>query len=79
MYRAPVVWILDAAPETPEAASAVNVTNLQMAVAAGSGLGAILVSSTTLQTVFLAAGFTVLASGLLAVLAMRLVTLAPRQ
>jgi predicted MFS family arabinose efflux permease len=74
-----LVWILDAAPETPEAASAVNVTNLQMAVAAGSGLGAVLVSSTTLQTVFLAAGFTVLASGVLAVLAMRFVTLAPRK
>lgn len=32
-----LVWILDAAPETPEAASAVNVTNLQVALAAGSG------------------------------------------
>src|SRR5262249_22288715 len=41
-----LVWMLEAAPETPEAASAVNVTNLQVALAAGSGLGAILVSST---------------------------------
>src|SRR3954453_10686889 len=48
-----LVWILDAAPETPGAGSAVNVANLQIAVAAGSGLGAILNSSTTLQTVFL--------------------------
>jgi len=74
-----LVWILDAAPETPEAASAVNVTNLQIAVAAGSGLGAILVSLTTLQTVFLTAGFIVLASGVLAVVARRFVTLGRRE
>jgi predicted MFS family arabinose efflux permease len=73
-----LVWILDAAPETPEAASAVNVANLQIAVAAGSGLGAILVSSTTLQTVFLTAGFIVLASAVLAGVAGQLVTLARR-
>ncbi|MEV4293773.1 MFS transporter [Microbispora rosea] len=74
-----LVWILDAAPETPEAASAVNVTNLQIALAAGSGLGAILVSSTTLQTVFLTAGFTVLASAVLATVAARFITLARRE
>jgi predicted MFS family arabinose efflux permease len=74
-----LVWILDAAPETPEAASAVNVTNLQVAVAAGSGLGAILVSSTRLQMVFLAAGFIVLAAALLAGVAARFVSLAPRE
>ncbi|GAA1210837.1 MFS transporter [Pseudonocardia alaniniphila] len=74
-----LVWILDAAPETPEAASAVNVTNLQVALAAGSGLGAILVSSTTLQTVFLTAGFIVLASAVLAAMAARFVTLARRE
>jgi predicted MFS family arabinose efflux permease len=74
-----LVWILDAAPDTPEAASAVNVTNLQVAVAAGSGLGAILVSTTNLQTVFLTAGIIVLASGVLALVATRLVTLAPRE
>jgi predicted MFS family arabinose efflux permease len=74
-----LVWILDAAPETPEAASAVNVTNLQIALAAGSGLGAILVSSTTLQTVFLTAGFIVLASAVLAAVAARFVTLARRK
>jgi predicted MFS family arabinose efflux permease len=73
-----LVWILDAAPDTPEAASAVNVTNLQIALAAGSGLGAILVSSTTLQTVFLTAGFVVLASAVLAAVAARFVTLARR-
>jgi predicted MFS family arabinose efflux permease len=74
-----LVWILDAAPETPEAASAVNVTNLQIALAAGSGVGAILVSSTTLQTVFLVAGFIVLASAILAAVATRSVTLARRE
>lgn len=74
-----LLWILDAAPETPEAASAVNVTNLQLALAAGSGLGAILVSSTTLQTVFLTAGSIVLASAVLAAVAARFVSLARRQ
>lgn len=74
-----LVWILDAAPETPEAASAVNVTNLQIALAVGSGLGAILVSSTSLHTVFLVAGFTVLAAGLLAAVARRFVTLGRRE
>lgn len=72
---ATLVWMLAAAPETPEAASAVNVTNLQISLAVGSALGAILVSSTTLRTVFVTAGFTVLASGLLAVVAGRFVTL----
>ncbi len=74
-----LVWILDAAPETPEAASAVNVTNLQIAVAAGSGLGAILVSSTSLPTVFLTAGFVVLASAALAAVARPFLTLARRE
>ncbi|GHO71484.1 MFS transporter [Ktedonobacter sp. SOSP1-52] len=74
-----LVWILDAAPETPEAASAVNVTNLQIALAAGSGLGAILVSSTTLRTVFLTAGFIVLAAAVLSAVAARFVTLARRE
>lgn len=74
-----LVWILDSAPETPEAASAVNVTNLQVAVAAGSGLGAILVTSTTLQVVFLTGGGIVLAAALLSALAARLVVLARRE
>ena len=73
-----LVWILDAAPETPEAASAVNVTNLQIAVAAGSGLGALLISSTTVQTVFLTAGIVILAAALLAAVAPRFVTLVQR-
>jgi hypothetical protein len=73
------LWILDAAPETPEAASAVNVTNLQIALAAGSGLGAILVSSTTLRTVFLTAGFIVLAAAVLSAVAALSETLARRE
>jgi predicted MFS family arabinose efflux permease len=71
-----LVWMLDAAPDAPEAASALNVTNLQVALAAGSGLGAVLVSSTTLQTVFRTAGFTMLAAAALAATAARFVTLA---
>ncbi|MGN6127446.1 MAG: MFS transporter [Humibacter sp.] len=61
-----LVWMLDSAPEAPEAASAVNVTNLQIALAAGSGLGAILISTTNLQTLFLTAGIIILASAVLA-------------
>lgn len=61
-----LVWMLHASPETPEAASAVNVTNLQVALAAGSGLGAVLVSSTSLQTVFLIAGAVMLVSAMTA-------------
>jgi predicted MFS family arabinose efflux permease len=57
----------------------VNVTNLQLALAAGSGLGAILVSTTTLRTVFLAAGLIVLAAATLAALSARFVTLALRE
>ncbi|MFI5615597.1 MFS transporter [Amycolatopsis sp. NPDC051903] len=74
-----LVWILDAAAETPEAASAVNVTNLQIALAVGSGLGAVLVTSTSLPTVFLTAGFIILASAVLSAVAMRFVTLARRE
>ncbi|MEV6904799.1 MFS transporter [Amycolatopsis sp. NPDC051372] len=74
-----LVWLLDAAADTPEAASAVNVTNLQIALAVGSGLGAVLVTSTSLPTVFLTAGFIILASAVLAAVAMRFVTLARRE
>lgn len=74
-----LVWILDAAPETPEAASAVNVTNLQVAVGLGAGLGAVLVSSTSLSRLFIAAGLIVLAAALLAAIASHFVRLAPRK
>lgn len=76
---ATLVWLLDAAPENQEAASAVNVTNLQVSLALGSALGAILVSTTTLQTVFFVAGFTVLGSSVLAAVAGRFVTLRGRE
>jgi hypothetical protein len=45
----------------------------------GSGLGAILVLATTLQTVFLTAGFTVLASAVLAAVATRFITPARKE
>jgi predicted MFS family arabinose efflux permease len=70
-----LVWLLRSAPDAPEAASAVNVTNLQVALAIGSGLGAILVSLVTLQTLFVVAGVILLTSGVLAVIAWRIVRL----
>jgi predicted MFS family arabinose efflux permease len=71
-----LVWLLHAAPAAQEAASAVNVTNLQVALAVGSGLGAVLVSVATLETVFVTAGVILLALGVLAALATRFVRLA---
>jgi hypothetical protein len=47
-----------------------------VALAAGSGVGAILVSSVTVQTVFLTADFIVLAAAVLAAAAARFLTLA---
>lgn len=73
-----LVWLLESAPGTPEAASAVNVTNLQVAVGVGSGLGALLVSTTSLQFVFFTGGLIVLASAVLAAVSARFVTLTPR-
>ncbi|QRP47404.1 MFS transporter [Amycolatopsis sp. FDAARGOS 1241] len=71
MPLAAQVWLLDAVPETPEAASAANVTNLQLSLAAGSALGGVLVDSTTLPVVFLTAGATVFAAGVIAAVAGR--------
>src|SRR4051794_7571131 len=73
-----LVWLLNAAPSNPEAASAVNVTNLQVAVGAGSGLGAFLVSTTSLPIVFLTGGLIVLASSVVAAVSTRFVTLVRR-
>ena len=70
-----LVWLLHASPDAPEAASAVNVTNLQVALAIGSGLGAVLVSVTTLQALFVIAGVIIVGSGTLAGVAMRFVRL----
>ncbi|KAB8188492.1 MFS transporter [Nonomuraea phyllanthi] len=73
-----LVWILHSSPaEDQEAASAVNVTNLQIALAIGSGLGATLVSLTALQTLFIASGAIVLASGVLAATSTRFVRVDP--
>lgn len=60
------VWQLRAVPGAQEAASAVNVTNLQLSIAAGSALGGILVDSASLQTVYITAASVTLAAGLLA-------------
>ncbi|WP_157295330.1 MFS transporter [Paractinoplanes globisporus] len=73
-----LVWILHSSPAAAqEAASAVNVTNLQIALALGSGLGAILVSSTTLPTLFGVSGVVILASGVLAAISTRFVRTDP--
>lgn len=73
-----LVWILHSSPaDAQEAASTVNVTNLQIALALGSGLGAILVSSTTLQALFITAGVILLISGLLAAVSRRFVRVDP--
>lgn len=75
---ATLVWLLDAAPENQEAVSAVNVTNLQVALAVGSAVGAILVSTSNLSAVFLTSGFIILASAVLAGVAGRFITLRKR-
>lgn len=73
-----LVWILHSSPAVAqEAASVVNVTNLQIALALGSGLGAILVSTTTLQVLFITAGVLLLASGVLAAISTRFVRVDP--
>jgi predicted MFS family arabinose efflux permease len=66
-----LVWMLETSPEAPEAASAINVTNLQVALAAGSGLGAILVSSNGLRTTFFVGGLLMFASAAFAFSAAR--------
>ncbi len=66
MPLAAQVWMLQAAPRAQEAASAVNVTNLQISIALGSALGGILVDSASLQTVYITAASITLAAGLLA-------------
>jgi predicted MFS family arabinose efflux permease len=73
-----MVGMADAAPETLEAASAANVTNLQLALAAGSGPGAIIVSSAALQTMYLTADFNVLVAVLITDAAARFLVLARR-
>lgn len=69
-----LVWMLNASPATPEAASTMNVTNLQVALAIGSGLGAVLISTTDLETTFLVGGVIILGAAALAAVAARVLT-----
>lgn len=66
MPLAAQVWMLQAVPGAQEAASAVNVTNLQVSIAVGSALGGTLVDSASLRTVYITAASITLAAGLLA-------------
>lgn len=73
-----LVWMLESSPGAPEAASAVNVTNLQVALAVGSGLGALLVSSASLQTAFFAGGLIMFVAAGTALVAARVAARARR-
>jgi predicted MFS family arabinose efflux permease len=65
------VWMLRADPQAQEAVSAVNVSNLQISIAAGSALGGLLVDSAGLPVVYTTAGAVALASAVFAVIAGR--------
>ncbi|GAA1286915.1 MFS transporter [Planotetraspora silvatica] len=58
--------MLTATPDTPEAASAIFITVMQLAIAIGSGLGGILVDSAGLSVVFVVSGITAIASAFFA-------------
>jgi predicted MFS family arabinose efflux permease len=61
--------MLTATPNAPEAASAIFITVMQLAIAIGSGLGGILVDSAGLSVVFVVSGITAIASAFFALLA----------
>jgi predicted MFS family arabinose efflux permease len=65
------VWMLRAVPGAQEAASAANVSNVQISIAAGSAIGGLLVDSAGLATVYTAAGSIALASAAFALIAGR--------
>jgi predicted MFS family arabinose efflux permease len=65
------VWMLRSDPEAQEAASAANVSNMQISIAAGSALGGLLIDSAGLATVYTAAGSIALASAAFALIAAR--------
>jgi predicted MFS family arabinose efflux permease len=65
------VWMLRSDPQAQEAASAANVSNMQIAIAAGSALGGLLIDSAGLTTVYTAAGSIALASAAFALIASR--------
>jgi predicted MFS family arabinose efflux permease len=60
------VWFLSTAGDHQEPASSVGVTTMQIAIAAGSALGGILVDSAGLTTVFAVAGSLAIAAALIA-------------
>ena len=60
------VWMLRAMPDAQEAASAVNVSNLQISIAIGSAVGGLLVDHAGLVPVYVIGGAIVIASALFA-------------
>jgi predicted MFS family arabinose efflux permease len=60
------VWLLQAVPESQEAAASVAVSTMQISIAAGSALGGLLVDSTSLRAVFVTGGAVLIASALVA-------------
>jgi len=65
------VWMLHAMPGAEEAASAVNVSNMQISIAVGSAVGGLLVDHAGLAPVYRVAGVIVLAAALFASIAGR--------
>ena len=65
------VWMLWTVPEAQEAASAANVSNMQISIAAGSALGGLLIDSAGLVAVYTAAGSIALVSAVFALMAGR--------
>ncbi|GII59288.1 MFS transporter [Planotetraspora thailandica] len=61
--------MLTVTPDAPEAASAIFITVMQLAIAVGSGLGGVLVDSAGLTAVFVISGLTAIVSACFAVLA----------
>jgi predicted MFS family arabinose efflux permease len=60
------VWMLHAMPDAQEAASAVNVSNMQISIAIGSAVGGLLVDHAGLAPVYVVGGTIVLAAALFA-------------
>jgi predicted MFS family arabinose efflux permease len=60
------VWMLRAVPDAQEAASAANVSNMQISIAIGSAVGGLLVDNAGLASVYAAGGSIALASALFA-------------
>lgn len=63
------IWMLRSTPASPEAASAVNVSNMQISIAIGSAVGGLLVDHTGLTSVYVTGGVILLAAALFAAIA----------